>query len=70
MTTKDATLQAIGELVEVSQYVRTEDRDALLLIADVIRDLDTDGLRNTIRTILVSAGVPEERTWPSPSASA
>ena len=62
-TTNEATLQRIGELADPD--VDLDDRDALLVIADIVRDIDGEqALRNTVRAILMKAGVPEERTWP------
>ncbi len=62
-TTKDATLQAIGALVaEPAAWLGN--RDALLMIADCIRDIDDAELRRTVRYILEKVDVPAERMDP------
>ncbi len=61
-TTKDAILQTIDALAEPDVWL--VDRDALLMIADCIRDIDDAELRKTIRYILTKVDVPAERMDP------
>ena len=61
--TRPATLQAIGDLAGHPD-IKLDDRDALLLIADCVRDLSDDTLRRTIHYLLTRAAVPEERMEP------